>query len=140
MKHQTYSAAPKLHFPTFQPTDLGVPSKRDSEVGMHCEALCVKGVCYAQRPSVVLIFERCFLIGSPPLAGSVAVIDSPRSLMAPSRGQVALPTGNSMSALQSGELVPSWAWWLALRIEVQQESWSPAMRPGCFNLYLAFNS
>lgn len=51
----------------------------------------------------MLLFAHCFLIGSPPLADSVAVIDSPGSLMALSQGQVASPTGNSKSALQSGE-------------------------------------
>lgn len=53
----------------------------------------------------MLFCEQCFFIGSPPLADSVAVIDNPGSLMASSRSQVASPTGNSMNAVQSGDIV-----------------------------------
>ena len=72
-------------------------------MGVYYESLCLKGVHCAPSPSVMLLFEYCFLIVSSPLADSVAVIDRPGSLMAPSQGQVAIPTGNSKNALQSGE-------------------------------------
>lgn len=46
---------------------------------------------------------------------------------------MAPPTGNSMSALKSGEAVRAkLGMWLALRIEVHQENWSPARTPECF--------
>lgn len=100
---------------------------------MHYTSLCLKGICCSQNPSAVLLFQQRFFICSPPLAYSVAVIDNLSSLMASSGGQVAPPTGNSMSALQNGEAVTAkLGMWLALRIEVQQENWSPARRSGCF--------
>ena len=65
--------------------------------------MSLKGIHCALSPSVMLLFEYCFLIVSSPLADSMAVIDRPGSLMAPSQGQVAIPTGNSKNALWSGE-------------------------------------
>lgn len=72
--------------------------------------VCVANHCAQKASSVlslrsVLFCEQCFFIGSPPLADSVAVIDNSGFLMASSQGQVASPTGNSMSAVQRGEIV-----------------------------------
>lgn len=74
-----------------------------SEAGVHCESLCLKGICCSQSPSSVLFFEQRFFSSSALLVESVAVIDSPGFFMASSRGQVVSPAGSSMSALQSDE-------------------------------------
>lgn len=93
------------------------------------ESLHLKGICCAQSSRAVLLFEQGFLIGSHPLAGSVAVTDNP----GPFNGSFLRPggpaAGNSPSALCRGEAVGA-----------RHGSMVPASVGALFRLPVAFSS